>query len=488
MRRWSQNFQGRLDDIFAIQSQIGNAVAGNLRQQIVLTAPVSPPPRGEVHALYLTARGLMRERTPAKIESAIALLRHAVQLDPRHAPSWSSLGLALHLYNFYGSVAADQRRPREQEALGDVRRALALDPNLAEAHAAYGLMRISDPDGVRHLGQAVRLEPGNAEAWYWLYQARSAGLDYEGALRAIRRTAELDPFWTLSKWYASLASSLGYRDEAMRYWQMIASRHPSRFERTVALWSIANHQNDLSAAYRLAHAGSQIASADMLEYSKTREAAALFRLGLFDRAERLVSPPDLFLTMVHGQAPSLPEVQGLIGDLANFWSMDEMRLMLPRLLLNSGRGQDLVLLYDRAFRSPEDMARRHPGGHEGFVEDAANLAVALREAGRGAEADRLLVLAARMIDDTMRHGRVPLRFKANAAAVWAVQGRRDAALAALGEVISAGWRWQSTSVFPPLAEQPAFRSLRDDPRFGRWDATMRAELARERREVLANGP
>ena len=100
VRLWRHRYSGTIDDIFAIQDQIGQSVEGKLRASFVGKEGVtarSLATRGDVYDYYLTARGLLRE--PGKftgtreesIDTAIALLRKATALDPNYAPAWAQL-------------------------------------------------------------------------------------------------------------------------------------------------------------------------------------------------------------------------------------------------------------------------------------------------------------------------------------------------------------------------------------------------------------
>ena len=92
-RLWTEEFSGPMNDMFAIQDRIGDAISRRLGTEGA--RPATAAPRGDAYALYLTARGLIHSREEAKIEVATDLLRQSVKLDPNYAPAWASLGRAL---------------------------------------------------------------------------------------------------------------------------------------------------------------------------------------------------------------------------------------------------------------------------------------------------------------------------------------------------------------------------------------------------------
>ena len=93
MRLWSDSYDGKLDDIFAIQQRIGGAIAGALRRRLMRTPRCRERSvtNGEAYNLYLTARGLIRTRNKDVFVTASNLLRDAIKLDPNYAPAWASL-------------------------------------------------------------------------------------------------------------------------------------------------------------------------------------------------------------------------------------------------------------------------------------------------------------------------------------------------------------------------------------------------------------
>jgi hypothetical protein len=150
-------------------------------------------------------------------------------------------------------------------------------------------------------------------------------------------------------------------------------------------------------------------------------------------------------------------------------------------MLNDGRSGELLASYD----SPVGLLGIRPTDplRADLIDEAPTAALALRQGGRGDEADRLLRQADRVIRIVRRHGRVPFWFDADVAAVHAVQGRTAEALTLLERAISRGWTHAGGSDLPDIADEPAFRSLRGHKRFEGIRARLAAHYARERREA-----
>ena len=193
---WSKSFDGKLDDIFAIQDEIGSSVASALGRQFgrSLRSLAPPTTRGDAYNLYLTARGLIRTRDSNYGQTAIELLTQALKIDPKYAPAWAKLSEATR-------IAAQARGPEAvitstPLAEAQARRALALAPDLAEGHAALGLvLGFGSPEAQQHLRRAAQLDPANGEAMVWLGIAHKAAGDFDSELADYRNAIQIDPLW-----------------------------------------------------------------------------------------------------------------------------------------------------------------------------------------------------------------------------------------------------------------------------------------------------
>jgi len=482
MRRWSQTFEGNLDDIFAIQAQIGNAVASELREEIVVTAPSGEALQtsGDVYNLYLIARGQLRTREPARIETAIELLRAAVRLDRDYAPAWAALGAGLVLADQAGGLVPGTPEERLIEARRSIERALQLSPELPEA--LIPLAGLEDGDDLRQrLERAVQREPGNAELWYALARLRSAAFDFDGELEALRRTAQIDPFWIRSTSYPAVAWQLGARSEAEAFEQRLIQTHPEALRRLTASMRLAVYRRDWSEAYRLSRAVDRMRPADVRALESPPNANPIFlrvRIGRMEEARSLLMVP----WAIDDSAPSVASVLAVTGDARTFWSFEPLVDIVVLRMNQHGRSADLLRLYDAAFASPEEMSRI-----DNFLLVAPGVAAAMRAVGRSQEAERLTALAAERLAPALQQRRTPFWMLEVAARIRALEGRREEALNLLERAVAMGWQWEQFGLAPSLADELSYASIADDPRFRRIDARIQADVARERRETAALG-
>lgn len=164
---WSNVYDSTRAQAFEVQTDIAEAVATSLR--VVLAGDRDERhahahvPDPEAHARLLQARLLMNRRGPGELARAGELLRSAVELDPGYARAWAALGSVLYLRTMGGDL-----QPWEsgmQSMIEAIDRALALDPDLAEAHIRRGSYLAwvhGDREGaVSHMRLAMAREPNN---------------------------------------------------------------------------------------------------------------------------------------------------------------------------------------------------------------------------------------------------------------------------------------------------------------------------------------
>jgi tetratricopeptide (TPR) repeat protein len=199
---WSAQYDRLLDDVFAMQDEISASISGALESTLVAGASVVPMVRAaapstdvETYQLYLKGRFQWNRRTEEGLAEAVALFTAATERDPRFAPAFSGLADSYVVLGTYGARAPHEVMPLAREM---ARRALAIDPSLAEPHAALGMVAASyDHDWAAaeaSFARAVTLAPGYATAYQWravalwVPQAR-----FDEAMRDIAHAQSLDP-------------------------------------------------------------------------------------------------------------------------------------------------------------------------------------------------------------------------------------------------------------------------------------------------------
>ncbi len=159
---WAERYDRDLTDIFALQDEISEAIVKALKLKLLPAEKHAIEQRGtesvEAYELYLMARSVLltgNDGDPRQDETIERLCRRAVEIDPGYAPAWVLMATAQSsLHHTYGRASDGG-----EAALG---RALALDPDLAEAHAAKAVM-LSDEgrheEAAAEIAVALRLDP-----------------------------------------------------------------------------------------------------------------------------------------------------------------------------------------------------------------------------------------------------------------------------------------------------------------------------------------
>ena len=489
MRLWSENYRGTLDDIFAIQESVGRQVAEQLKRRLVRTAAIrgATTTRGDVYSLAVTARSLIRTREPVKLETAVELLERATKLDPNYAPAWARLAQAKRMSSFYGHRGEPRSSWVRPEEIKIAERAIALAPNLAEAHAVMGLLLARSGNssdqmtrrGRAEIERAVQLDPSDAQNWYWLFLLRQEDdLDFEGALAAARKAAEIDPFFVMNHYYGELAWQLGEREESLQFLKNWIQNHPDSAERAKGLEWLASLRHDWSELYKL-NKSERERTSSRAAGAETAMGMMLIRVGLVEESKRYLSADHIAMRL--GNAPPPGELSKV--EPLDFWFEAPVPL-IGRLLINHKRAAELVSLYDRAFPSRGAMATLMD--KTTFIERAPIAAAALREVGRTDDAQHLLDTANRLCAHAIRRGRTPVYFRVDCSRSWAMLGRGEAAIRILDQALKFGWRPESGWSYI-FVDEPVYRAIRDDPRLKRLSQFVLAENARERRELLAAG-
>ncbi|HET7064508.1 MAG TPA: tetratricopeptide repeat protein [Rudaea sp.] len=161
---WSQTYDRKLDDIFAIQDEIAADVVKQLKVTFKLTllgtAPTVRTTDPEAYALYLQAVQLGRRNTAEAFQQSDALYRKVLATDSRYAPAW--VGLAANLVHevSQGLISVQVGFERAREA---AMKAVTVDPDFAPAHARLGFIAMfGDNDlagAAQHLQRALALDP-----------------------------------------------------------------------------------------------------------------------------------------------------------------------------------------------------------------------------------------------------------------------------------------------------------------------------------------
>lgn len=194
---WSETFDRKLDGIFSIQTDIANTVARQLVAEIVPRESGAGRTTKNIDAYqeYLIGRDFFNRREANWQSLASDAFRRSIDLDPTFAPPYAGLAVAEGIgsrFDVYKSA------DRLVEAQSYVSRALELDPELAEAHAAQGLLLTFGLDAnyaaaENSLRRALDLDPTLVYAYNWLSIALSNRGKFDESWQAKQDALQIDP-------------------------------------------------------------------------------------------------------------------------------------------------------------------------------------------------------------------------------------------------------------------------------------------------------
>ncbi len=165
---WADDFTGQMKDVFSLQEQtalkIAQALNLNLSPQEKKAVEQRYTQNPEAYQAFLVGRGLLEVETQERFEAARKSFEEALKLDPNYALALAGLSHVESLY--YRDLDSNPEHLKLAEEYA--RRAIAVDPNLAEAHVALGQtygLRFNYTAAASELREAIRLEPDNYLAW-----------------------------------------------------------------------------------------------------------------------------------------------------------------------------------------------------------------------------------------------------------------------------------------------------------------------------------
>lgn len=191
---WSQTYERELKDVFAVEAELARSIVATLRPRLLPQTKGAPPTEDlEAHDLFLRGRYFANRRTPDSLRKAISLFEQAIARDPRYAIAYSGLADAYVLLVQYAGAPAKEMMAK---ARASAERALALNPDTAQAHAALGLILRGEFDWTgseAEFRRALALEPGDAEAHLWYGTLLTTMGRLEEARPQFELASRLDP-------------------------------------------------------------------------------------------------------------------------------------------------------------------------------------------------------------------------------------------------------------------------------------------------------
>jgi len=238
---WSEAYDRDVRDVLSLQSEVAESIAvkvkatvtGEERTRLATARPVSP----EVYESYLRGLFVYRNKTSSRagVEESIGYFQSAIAMDPTYAPAYVSLASA---YRSLSTVTIGGSPAERLKAMTAVRKALELDPNLAEAHVVLADLQTAQwhwSEAEAEYRRGLDLNPSDASAYGGLAGWLLSQGRLTEALERARKARELDPS-------SGAGSELGWilfharrYDEAIREYRTALAIEP---DNAFTLWRL----------------------------------------------------------------------------------------------------------------------------------------------------------------------------------------------------------------------------------------------------------
>ena len=201
---WSRTFNRALKDIFAVQEEIAEAVAGSLELTLLgredKSARNASTQSVEAHNAYLQGHFYFARRNLEDYRKAVGFFDEAIRLDPDYALAYAERSEA---WTWIGDLSNEKQKEAWATARSDAEKAVAIGPRLSEAHAALGWVRFfvewKFGEGLAELRRAKQLSPGNPTANDLLARVLVYLGHFQEAEELARQAIELDPLTFLAR-------------------------------------------------------------------------------------------------------------------------------------------------------------------------------------------------------------------------------------------------------------------------------------------------
>ena len=480
---FSKNYDRELTDIFEVQDDIAREISSALRSAILGEESSEAIAQTSVEAYdrYLRARQWIHTRDRSLMEQASELLDEALAFDPDYAPVLAQKALVmLLLSDSDGSYGDIPQAEAHRIARPLLERALELDPQHAEAHAILGLLYSQasvgrSEEAVASLRRALAINPTMANANNWL----ASEISESGNMSETRQLYELvirnDPLYgpafnNLMFQYVQIRS-LDKADALVRRVQRITGNsrtvHFARGALAMANGDLSTARAELDDAYRF----NTSASVVQLWYG-----SALYALGDLEFAADVFRATDslIVLELIGRHEEAVAAFESMQPDTIHegrLWGISDWFLFRDK-------PDELVTYVETIFGPSKTWIDSLPVPDQLWgVSAHTNLVAALRAVGRESDATALLGLAKSMLDVQRQNGADNMFFWYSAAQVAALLGDRQAMLTSLRNAIDTGF----IGVFG--CDSVIFDPYRNDRRFIDLEQEMVRRANDERREL-----
>jgi tetratricopeptide (TPR) repeat protein len=338
------------------------------------------------------------------------------------------------------------------------------------------------PELEGELRKAIALDPNDAEAWSWLGNCLSYQNRVKEAAAAYSRALEIEPFFfpavgnKISR-LADLNDVAGLSAEVNR----VARLGDAIFLAKVKAGVASETGRPADALKTLLELRAQ--HADQTGWVDNHLSSLLLQLGFLDEFAAIWNaPPDVPATYRGDPGPPNLAHWGYNDRAIDFWQDDDAPAVFGRLLPQHGRLGEYRAFYTAAFKGPEELIAAFPK-QQRFTQMAPTIAVDLRDAGDAASAQTILSRADSMISGLLGKGPATRDLSLQMAFIRGAEGNDDEAMSLLSRAVAQGWLPDRSFYAIDIADEPAFARLVKRPDFQAVRRHILGRIEEERRKV-----
>lgn len=490
---WADTYDRALTagNLFEIQSEISSQIASALKAALTpedeLRLAVMPTQSIEALSLYSSARNNLYLRRFETLQEARRQFEQAIEIDPGYSQAYAGLAETLLVtYTNHSALAADEAFRLTSDA---VEKALALDPQLAEAHAVKGLLlyeqwkvaRIGNQnrEAAESFERAIALNPNLANAYVWYASLHESMGATDDAIHYLQKAMHIDPLGRIP--YINLPANYAMKGEhqkaidlllkAMEIFPDWPSPYRSLTDHLVRLGRL-----DEAVAWAMAAKamtddpmveGSVIGA--YVEFGDTEQVEAFTKQ--FSPEHPIYRVGETFIHFMNNDYAAA--LQGFEGNELS--SEMQAKLAYPILAMSALELGDNEKARDYLLRGNPLLASDSATSVDQHnLNSAILLAYIYRQTGRERQASDLLAQASRIIRDMPRIG--VAGYGIADVHVLAIEGRTEAALNALRQAIDEGFVSLIAFDYWTIDQDLLLDSLRDDPRFESMSRELHARI------------
>ncbi len=206
---WAEKYDRNIEDIFAVQDEVANAIANALRIELsdeeVESISASQTKSVEAYDLYMKGRSLSYTYEISKIPQAIKYYKAAIRIDPDYALPYAGIARVRMTQFHFQYMDTELAAMALKEAKEYAEKAVTLGPNEAEAHFALGFYYNATDSfdlAFTSFKKAIFLNPSHAHAHdeiadVYVYKYG----DFNQAIPWYNKALKRDPELVVSKWF-----------------------------------------------------------------------------------------------------------------------------------------------------------------------------------------------------------------------------------------------------------------------------------------------